>query len=72
MPRTQPMSKLSRSSSRMDPHLVTRSRIFLRVDEDAMSKFHNRVRQILMASGSTIFTKIVNKWNPTLIELMTY
>merc|ERR1719357_1433204 len=34
--------------------------------------FHNRVRQILMASGSTTFTKIVNKWNTALIGLMTY
>ena len=37
-----------------------------------MQKFHNRVRQILMASGSTTFTKIVNKWNTALIGLMTY
>lgn len=37
-----------------------------------MAKFHNRVRQILMASGSTTFTKIVNKWNTALIGLMTY
>ena len=37
-----------------------------------MSRFHNRVRQILMASGSTTFTKIVNKWNTALIGLMTY
>ncbi len=45
---------------------------FLRVDDDAMNKYHNRVRQILMASGSTTFTKIVNKWNTALIGLMTY
>ena len=45
---------------------------FLRVDGESMQKFHNRVRQILMASGSTTFTKIVNKWNTTLIALMTY
>ena len=31
---------------------------FLRVDEEQMNKFHNRVRQILMASGSTTFTKV--------------
>ena len=37
-----------------------------------MARFHNRVRQILMASGSTTFTKIVNKWNTALIGLMTY
>lgn len=45
---------------------------FLRVDDESMNKFHNRVRQILMASGSTTFTKIVNKWNTALIGLMTY
>eukprot|EP01111_Echinosteliopsis_oligospora_P011820 TRINITY_DN3982_c0_g1_i2.p1 TRINITY_DN3982_c0_g1~~TRINITY_DN3982_c0_g1_i2.p1 ORF type:complete len:1423 (+),score=334.26 TRINITY_DN3982_c0_g1_i2:290-4270(+) len=45
---------------------------FLRVDEDSLEKFQNRVRQILMASGSTTFTKIVNKWNTSLIGLMTY
>jgi len=32
----------------------------------------NRIRQILMASGSTTFSKIVNKWNTALIGLMTY
>ena len=42
------------------------------MDEESLSKFHNRVRQILMASGSTTFTKIVNKWNTALIGLMTY
>jgi pre-mRNA-processing factor 8 len=45
---------------------------FLRVDEESFEKFQNRVRQILMASGSTTFTKIVNKWNTSLIGLMTY
>ena len=45
---------------------------FLRVDELSLNKFENRIRQILMASGSTTFTKIVNKWNTALIGLMTY
>eukprot|EP00339_Tiarina_fusa_P025282 CAMPEP_0117010932 /NCGR_PEP_ID=MMETSP0472-20121206/9512_1 /TAXON_ID=693140 ORGANISM="Tiarina fusus, Strain LIS" /NCGR_SAMPLE_ID=MMETSP0472 /ASSEMBLY_ACC=CAM_ASM_000603 /LENGTH=1604 /DNA_ID=CAMNT_0004713595 /DNA_START=676 /DNA_END=5490 /DNA_ORIENTATION=+ len=45
---------------------------FLRVDQDAMNKFENRIRQILMSSGSTTFTKIANKWNTALIGLMTY
>ena len=45
---------------------------FLRVDVDSQKKFENRIRQILMASGSTTFTKIANKWNTTLIGLMTY
>ncbi|KAG9510461.1 Pre-mRNA-processing-splicing factor 8, partial [Fragariocoptes setiger] len=54
---------------------ITKERIadcYLRVDDDSMQKFHNRIRQILMASGSTTFTKIVNKWNTALIGLMTY
>ncbi len=45
---------------------------YLRVSEDAMRRFENRIRMILMASGSTTFTKIVNKWNTSLIGLMTY
>jgi len=45
---------------------------FIKVDEEGLKKFENRVRQILMASGSTTFTKIANKWNTTLIGLMTY
>lgn len=45
---------------------------FLRVDDESMARFHNRVRQILMASGATTFAKIINKWNTSLIGLMTY
>ncbi|KAJ0966420.1 hypothetical protein J5N97_027558 [Dioscorea zingiberensis] len=45
---------------------------FLRVDDEHMKVFENRVRQILMSSGSTTFTKTVNKWNTALIGLMTY
>jgi pre-mRNA-processing factor 8 len=45
---------------------------YLRVDEVQMQRFANRVRQILMSSGSTTFTKIVNKWNTALISLMCY
>jgi pre-mRNA-processing factor 8 len=44
---------------------------FLRVDNKALRFFENRVRQVLMSSGSTTFTKIVNKWNTALIGLMT-
>jgi len=45
---------------------------FLRVSDESLKGFENRVRQILMASGSTTFTKIANKWNTALIGLMTY
>jgi pre-mRNA-processing factor 8 len=45
---------------------------FLRVTEDGVKSFENRVRQILMSSGSTTFTKVANKWNTCLISLMTY
>ena len=37
-----------------------------------VQQFNNRIRQILMSSGSTTFSKIVNKWNTALIGLMTY
>ncbi|KAF3904469.1 hypothetical protein AA313_de0200945 [Arthrobotrys entomopaga] len=45
---------------------------FLRVTEEDVTKFNNRIRQILMSSGSTTFTKIANKWNTSLIALFTY
>lgn len=45
---------------------------FLRVDEESQQKFNNRLRQILMGSGATTFTKIANKYNTNLIGLMTY
>ncbi|KAI3935633.1 hypothetical protein MKW98_022641 [Papaver atlanticum] len=45
---------------------------YLRVDDEHMKVFENRVRQILVSSGSTTFTKVVNKWNTALIGLMTY
>ncbi|EGR30484.1 pre-mRNA processing factor 8, putative [Ichthyophthirius multifiliis] len=48
------------------------AQVFLRVDDESMKRFENRIRQILLASGSTTFTKIANKWNTTLIGLMTY
>ena len=45
-------------------HEVTKERTaqaFLRVDDEALKAFENRVRQVLMSSGSTTFTKIANK-----------
>eukprot|EP00497_Spongosphaera_streptacantha_P005692 TRINITY_DN73_c0_g3_i7.p1 TRINITY_DN73_c0_g3~~TRINITY_DN73_c0_g3_i7.p1 ORF type:complete len:1335 (-),score=191.34 TRINITY_DN73_c0_g3_i7:113-4117(-) len=45
---------------------------YLRVDEVAQKSFENRVRNILMSSGQTTFTKVANKWNTALIGLMTY
>ena len=45
---------------------------FLQVTEEDIQKFNNRIRQILMSSGSTTFTKIANKWNTSLIAMFTY
>ncbi|KAJ9460206.1 Pre-mRNA-processing-splicing factor 8A [Diplonema papillatum] len=45
---------------------------FLRVSDEHVKLFENRIRQILMSSGSTTFMKIVSKWNTALIGLMTY
>ncbi|KAJ3496918.1 hypothetical protein NMY22_g19752 [Coprinellus aureogranulatus] len=45
---------------------------FLRVSDEGVQAFNNRIRQVLMSSGSTTFSKIVNKWNTALIGLMTY
>ena len=43
---------------------------FLRVDNDSTHRFHNRIRQILMASGSTTFTKVRD--TPTGIVYIPY
>ena len=48
------------------------SQAFLRVEDEAIKSFENRIRQVLMSSGSATFTKIANKWNTSLIGLMTY
>ena len=45
---------------------------YLRVSDEGITNFNNRVRQVLMAAGASPFSKIVNKWNTTLIGLMTY
>ncbi|KAF8596751.1 pre-mRNA-processing-splicing factor [Ceratobasidium sp. AG-I] len=45
---------------------------FLRVSDEGVQQFNNRIRQVLMSSGSTTFSKIVNKWNTAIIGLMTY
>ncbi|GAA5861740.1 hypothetical protein JCM8547_000720 [Rhodosporidiobolus lusitaniae] len=38
------------------------SQAFLRVSDQGMKNFENRIRQILMSSGSAPFSKIINKW----------
>lgn len=48
------------------------AKAILKVDDESIKKFENRIKQILLASGSTTFTKIANKWNTTLLGLMTY
>lgn len=51
-------------------HEATKERTaqaFLRVDDEGIKAFENRVRQVLMSSGSATFTKVANKWNTTLI-----
>lgn len=48
------------------------AKAFLQVTEEDIEKFHNRIRQILMSSGSTTFTKIASKWNTALMSLFTY
>lgn len=45
---------------------------FLQVSQQAVDAFTNRIRQILMALGSTTFTKVGAKWNTALIALFAY
>lgn len=46
--------------------------VLLKLFNPGIQQFNNRIRQILMSSGSTTFSKIVNKWNTAIIGLMTY
>ncbi|OCH83559.1 hypothetical protein OBBRIDRAFT_892190 [Obba rivulosa] len=41
---------------------------FLRASDEGVQQFNNCIRQVLMSSGSTTFSKIVNKWNTALIH----
>lgn len=45
---------------------------FIRVDNESIAYFHNRIRNILMSSGAATFAKVANKWNTALIALMAY
>jgi pre-mRNA-processing factor 8 len=45
---------------------------FLRVAQEGIDTFNNKIRKVLMASGATTFTKVANKWNSAIIGLMTY
>lgn len=42
---------------------------FLRVSDKGIEEFNNRIRQVLMSSGSTTFSKIVNKWSASHIGI---
>lgn len=48
------------------------AKAFLQVSREEVEKFQNRIRQILMSSGSATFTKVVAKWNTALISLFAY
>lgn len=45
---------------------------YLRMSDEALQAFENRIRQLLMSAGSATYTKLANKWNHALIGLMTY
>lgn len=48
------------------------ARAYLQVSQEEVDKFNNRIRQVLMSSGSTTFTKVASKWNTSLIALFAY
>jgi len=54
------------------PELIVRKNYIHSNISAGVQAFNNRIRQVLMSSGSTTFSKIVNKWNTALIGLMTY
>mmetsp|Transcript_44709 Transcript_44709/g.74621 ORF Transcript_44709/g.74621 Transcript_44709/m.74621 type:complete len:2266 (+) Transcript_44709:990-7787(+) len=56
-----------------DSYKKLNSRLFkITVSDKSINFFENRIRQILMTSGSLTFTKISNKWNTTLIGMVSF
>lgn len=43
-----------------------------KVSSPALFHFEGRIRQIILNSGSTTFTKIANKWNSSILGIITY
>jgi len=43
-----------------------------KVSSSALFQFECRIKQIIMNSGSTTFTKVANKWNSSILGLITY
>ncbi|KAG7817278.1 hypothetical protein KL928_004013 [Ogataea angusta] len=48
------------------------AKAYLQVSQESVEEFNNRVRQILMTSGSATFTKVASKWNTTLLSMFAY
>ncbi|CAK7904636.1 pre-mRNA-splicing factor 8 [[Candida] anglica] len=48
------------------------AKAYLQVSPEEVDRFENRIRQILMSSGSTTFTKVASKWNTALVALFAY
>lgn len=48
------------------------AKAYLQVSPEDVDKFENRIRQILMSSGSATFTKVASKWNTALVALFAY
>jgi len=44
----------------------------INVNKNATRFFENRIRHMIMTTGTATFTKISNKWNATLIGLITF
>eukprot|EP00834_Sanchytrium_tribonematis_P005171 NODE_296_length_10502_cov_0.638374.p1 type:complete len:2225 gc:universal NODE_296_length_10502_cov_0.638374:3591-10265(+) len=45
---------------------------YIRVSQEDIDAFENRMRQILMTSAGTTFQKVIQKWNSALLGLVVY
>lgn len=48
------------------------AKAYLRVSDEEVKNFESKIRGVLMAAGSSTFTKIAAKWNTHVIALFTY
>lgn len=55
-----------------DKTMQRTAKAYLKVSQEEIEKFDSKIRGILMASGSTTFTKVAAKWNTALLSLFAY
>lgn len=65
-------NRLISFSSKKNFQKNTKQKFRLIINENTIQQFEGKVKQLLISSGSTTFTKISNKWNSVLLGITSY